>query len=339
MSRIILKFTLLTLLVIAFFTASQAQQQGIFSKKNIANQYATVGIGGGSSHYFGDLSPYSSPYYAMYKNVRWNGTLNYTRQLTNKFGARLGFSYIRLFGDDATYAKLDITKFGARYMRNFNFRNDMQEFSLMGIYNLGVQNGKGTRGRNKTTPYIAAGIAMFAHNPKAYLYDQTTSTGSWIALKPLGTSGQNLAGSTVKPYGYVQAAVPIAVGVRYRINEKMDIGAEGSFRLALTDYIDDVGDAPYATGLTDPLAVKLAYRANEDFESYKYTVNRIPKYIQINQSDPTWVDGDSPSLTASKYFDSSTRPRGYDKKDSYILIQFTLNYLISGSGIKCPPIK
>jgi hypothetical protein len=39
-------------------TQENFAQSGIFSKKNKLKQYSTVGIGGGSSHYFGDLSPY-----------------------------------------------------------------------------------------------------------------------------------------------------------------------------------------------------------------------------------------------------------------------------------------
>jgi hypothetical protein len=83
-------------------------QSGIFSKKNKLNQYSTVGVGGGSSHYFGDLSPYRYFYYGLITNVRWNATINYTRQLSPQIAARVGFTWARIYGDDYTFSQRNI---------------------------------------------------------------------------------------------------------------------------------------------------------------------------------------------------------------------------------------
>src|SRR6218665_1865055 len=84
--------------LVLLITQEGFAQNGMFSKKNKMNQYSSIGIGGGSSHYFGDLSPYSTFYYGLYTNVRWNATINYTRQLSPQFGARVSFTWARILG-------------------------------------------------------------------------------------------------------------------------------------------------------------------------------------------------------------------------------------------------
>jgi hypothetical protein len=49
---------ILSFSIVLLATQENFAQSGIFSKKNKLNQYSTVGIGGGSAHYFGDLSSY-----------------------------------------------------------------------------------------------------------------------------------------------------------------------------------------------------------------------------------------------------------------------------------------
>jgi hypothetical protein len=95
-------YNIILVLVMIVTTNTFAQKNGLFSKKNVLNQYATVGIGGGSSHYFGDLAPYSRFYYGIYTNVRWNGSINYTRFLNANAAARISYTYARLYGDDYT---------------------------------------------------------------------------------------------------------------------------------------------------------------------------------------------------------------------------------------------
>ena len=85
------------------------------------------------------------------------------------------------------------------------------------------------------TPYITLGVSAFNYDPYAYL------DGQKYFLRPLGTEGQ---GSTLipdrKPYSTMAFAIPFGVGVKYSLNDRMNMGFEVVHRFTNTDYLDDV---------------------------------------------------------------------------------------------------
>ena len=316
-------------------------QLNIFSNKNKMYQYSTVGIGGGSSHYFGDLSPYGTFYYGLITNVRWNGTINYTRHFTSRVAARVSFTYARIAGDDFTYAKKNLDRFYGFYMRNLHFRNDIKEFTISGIFNLLHTDAKGLKGRNLVMPYAVAGIGFYAHNPKAResATDATNGTykglGNWIPLKDLETSGQGLGAPNPKPYSLVQLVVPVGLGLKIRVNQKFDINLEGGFRLTPFDYLDDVGASPYPTGLGSPEAVAFSNRYAENYSAVTGK-SRIDDFQNIVVNRYGAPAGQTPFANGLGY--STGAVRGAPRWDSYFLTQITVSYVI-GDGVKCPPIR
>jgi len=316
-------------------------QLNIFSNKNKMYQYSTVAIGGGTSHYFGDLSPYGTFYYGLITNVRWNGTINYTRHFTPRIAARVAFTYARIAGDDFTYAKKNLDRFYGFYMRNLHFRNDIKEFTISGIFNLLHTDAKGLKGRNLVMPYAVAGIGFYAHNPKAResATDATTGTykglGNWIPLKDLETSGQGLGAPYPKPYSLVQLVVPVGLGLKIRVNQKFDINLEGGFRLTPFDYLDDVGASPYPTGLGSPEAVAFSNRYAENYSAVTGK-SRIDDFQSIVVNRYGAPAGQTPFANGLGY--SAGSDRGAPRWDSYFLTQITVSYVI-GDGVKCPPIR
>jgi hypothetical protein len=315
--------------------------QGIFSKQKIKNQYAAFGIGGGTSHYFGDLAPYRYAYYGIYTNVRWNGTLNYTRYLTPNIGARASFSYARIFGSDMIYSSRNIDKLWQNYIRNLHFRNDIKEFAVSGIYNLRDINGKNARSRADFMPYLTAGVGFISHKPKA----RGPLKGDWVDLHAIGTAGQgNVIGK--KTYSLVQVVFPVSAGFRYKINEKWDFAAEFGLRVTPFDYLDDVGYDlyvdPVSTTWNSPDDSKIAYRADEALSSYNLA-SRTSQFIAI-YNDPTKLNGPpvapvAPDIQAKNIYGFAKGSyRGTARPDSYIMTQFTISYILSNS-IKCPVIK
>ena len=226
-------------------------QSGIFRKKNKINQYSSVGFGGGSSHYFGDLSPYSFFYYGLITNVRWNATVNYTRQLSPQVAARVAFTWARIAGDDYTYSQHNIDKFFQPFLRNLSFRNDIKEFTLTGLFNLLPQYGKGQQGRSSFMPYSFIGFGFYGHNPQARdvaTVDPGTGAvtkGGWTTLKDKQTSGQGINDTYPKAYSLIQPVFPVGLGIKMKINEKFDLNLEGGLRITPFDYLDDVGKSDY----------------------------------------------------------------------------------------------
>lgn len=347
-----LKNSLLAALLFTIAIAETNAQSGIFSTKNRRNQYSTVGFGGGSSHYYGDLAPYRYFYYGIYTNVRWNGTINYTRYISQQTGVRFSFTYARLLGDDNTYAIKNLDKMNRNYLRNLHFRNDVKEFAITGIFNLLPQYNKGAQGRLKFMPYVFAGLGIIGHNPQAKAPD-ALGIKAWTSLKQYNTSGQLTTGGP-KPYSLVQPVLPIGLGIKIKLNEKIDFMMEAGLRLTNTHYLDDVGNVNYAdpSSLLVPYSKEFANRAGEDIAARtgndrgaEYR-NILTTYFSAPVSTGTTpsVDavanptGTPPVAGRIGYGTAIPNRFGTRHADSYIVTQFTLNYVI-GNQVKCPTIN
>lgn len=339
------------LIVLLLSVVETNAQSGLFKNKNYGSLYTAAGIGGGSAHYIGDLTtPYANGLlYVPFTNVRWNATAHYTRYFTPNLGAKVSFTWARLYGDDFVFSQRNLIKFEDMFIRNLHFRNDVKEFAISGIWNLKYDDGKKLRLRPKFMPYVSAGIGFASHDPKAIAPVSSTATvqTTWTSLKQYNTGGQGLAGGP-KRYSSIVPVIPLAVGFRMRLTEKLDLSFEGGYRVTLSDYIDDVGRTNYpnlatlaSTYGTD--AAKFSYRAGEDMHAASGD-SRIPQFLQLWKG-PTGF-GVLPSNNAITVYDPANlevfRGSGsnklYHRFDSYLTTQFTITYVISDL-IKCPPIK
>lgn len=292
--------------------------------------YSAVSLGAGTSTYFGELNPYSVPWKSLFTLPRWNAGIGYTRYFTPRFAARAMFTWVRLVGDDYTFSKSNPEKYALQYVRNLHFRNDVKEFSVTGIYNL-IPEGRNSDVRPKIVPYLFAGLALVAHSPEAitptasYSSSQQYTPGTWVKLQPLHTEGQGQPGYR-KPYSLVTGAVPVGLGARFKLNESFNIGAEISYRMTFSNYLDDVGDSYANPDALQGLASIMADRRNE------------PDAARVNQArDPALQQL---LLTKPEFFSTSARGGGADKipRDGYVLTHFSIQYVIPGK-IKCPPVK
>jgi hypothetical protein len=338
---------ILSFSIVLLATQENFSQSGIFSKKNQLNQYSTVGIGGGSSHYFGDLSPYGYFYYGLITTVRWNATINYTRQLSPQIAARVGFTWARIAGDDYTFSQRNIAKFSQPFLRNLHFRNDIKEFTLTGLFNLSQQYSKGPRGKSSIMPYSFIGFGFFAHNPQARDVATINPTngnillGGWTNLRDKQTSGQGINPTYPKSYSLIQPVFPVGLGVKIKINDKFDLGLEGGFRITLFDYLDDVGNSDYPDPAdliaVSPLSLAFANRAGEDYSAFN-GASRIAQFVDIATNKLNLTPPGTPASNGLAAFGFPNYARGSRRLDSYFTSQITLNYTIS-SQVKCPPIK
>jgi len=301
--------------------------------------YSSISFGAGTSTYFGDLAGYRKPFKSLVTLPRWNVGLGYTRQFTPHFAARATFTWARITGDDYTFAKGNIEENLPQYARNAHFRNDLKEFAVTGIYNF-IEDGRNSDSRAKITPYIFGGLALVAHSPEART-PVASGTGSdvyagqeWVKLQPLHTEGQGQPGFD-KPYSLVTLAIPVGFGVRYKLNESFNIGAEIGFRYTFTDYLDDVGSGPYANPATQQgVATVMSNRRFEEFAArYKNPPERYAPLTNL-------FNNSSPEVQAAITEALTTPVRSTDGKlnDGYLLTNFSIHYIIP-SKIKCPPIK
>lgn len=299
--------------------------------------YGMVGLGVGTSSYYGEMSPVEETFGKFIRLMRWNAAASYSYHFSNRLAAKASFSLIRLEGND--YNFIDEPSRNILFLRNLHFRNTLKEFNLMGQYYLFKQ-GKNFTQRTHLSPYLTAGLAVFAHNPQA---KSPTAEGSqWVDLQPLRTEGQGLPGYSAKPYALVQLAVPLGVGLRYRINQRLDISVELIYRRTFTDYLDDVGgnyaDPNDLQNQVSALARQMSNRTLEPTNA-RNGQDRTPKVLEIMVNDYGYSPNQDPFGRPIPGLFDRTDQRGNPKRlDHYMLTCFQLHYVLV-KGIKCPPIR
>lgn len=270
-----------------FVTATFAQSQAIV-------QEGEFGISAGAAHYFGDLNT--------------NAHLNRPKMAVGAFFRKQFGNYIalRVAGHYAQLGYSDIYNKTNDYQRrrNLSFNTNIWELTLQGDFNF----FKYIPGDDmyRFTPYITFGAGVFSYDPYAYL------NGQKVFLRPLGTEGQ---GSSLypdrKPYGSMAICLPFGVGVKYSVNERVNLGFEVVYRFTNTDYIDDVSKTyvPDAFPQTLPDGTATVWYQMQD-RSYE-------------TGDPIGIKG---------------RQRGFqNQKDQYVMAELTLSFNLT--SYKCPTAK
>lgn len=236
--------------------------------------YLYGGVSVNTGNYFGDLAPVDRIGSTKIAFTTLGGGVHLGYKFANSVAARIGFNYVRLKGEDASSDPdpNNPSSLG-RYGRNLSFRNDIFEFHIVAQLFIFPNNG-GIRNRFPINPYIIAGGSVFYHDPKAQAPSADFQKGGssfpeanqWVRLKPLGTEGQTLPDSRIKPYSNFAIAIPVGVGAKARIPATpFDVSLELGMRVAFTDYIDDIGANNYVnpTRFKNPLARIMSDRSAE----------------------------------------------------------------------------
>lgn len=222
-------FSVVLLLMIVTVTPVQAQWESV-------RQEGEIGFSIGAAHYFGDLNTKS-------RLNRPKPTVGafFRKQFGNYIGLRIGAHFAQLGYSDVYNTQNDYQR-----RRNLSFNTNIFELALQGDFNF----FKFVPGdpEHSFTPYVTIGAGIFSYDPYAYL------NGQKHFLRPLGTEGQGLAAyPDRKPYNTMAFSFPIGVGVKYAINDRMNIGVEVAHRFTSTDYLDDVSTTYVGSDKFPPL--------------------------------------------------------------------------------------
>ncbi|OQP68491.1 hypothetical protein A4R26_01410 [Niastella populi] len=202
---------------------------------------------GGLSNYAGDLQDHQ--FTLQQSNFAFGAGIKY--DFTPHLALRLAYNHGSIEGDDKRSGDPLLRE------RNLSFASKINEGSLLLEYTLLNMEDR------KISPYIYSGITVFHYNP--YAYD---TLGNKVFLKPLSTEGQGLEQyPDRKPYKLTQFAIPVGVGVKFRISSNTILAYEISVRKTFTDYLDDVSKTyvdQFALGQQRGLkAVSMAFRSDE----------------------------------------------------------------------------
>lgn len=245
-----------------------------------AAQEWELGLQGGASGYMGDLNPENPLAFND-----WSAGLFVKYNLDDTWGIRGNFAYANTQAQDSWATDLQ------RKSRGLGFFGPVMEASLLVDFNFFKWLPQ--RGRVIYTPYIFAGIGGILFEPK--WYDRTAAGVPEINLRDYMTEGV--------AYNNRAISIPFGAGFKYNLRGPFSVGVELGYRLALTDYLDDVsGD-------------------------YIATPNNLPANISVAQ----WQTVAYGNVTG---INSGTQRGDGRPFDSFMTVGITLSYTIFKGG--CP---
>ncbi len=277
------KLLIFVLIALAFSMSSHAQM-------NDYVQEGEFGITAGAAHYFGDLNPrarINRPKIAIGGFVRKQFG-NYTSVRLSAHFAKLGYSDI--------YSNNEYQQ-----RRNLSFNTNIFEIALQGDFNF--FKFIPTDPEHRFTPYATLGVGFFTYDPYAYYHNQK------VYLRPLHTEGETFYKGR-KEYGSMAMCFPIGFGIKYAINDKVNVSFEVTQRFTTTDYIDDVSTT---------------YVGLDKFPSTAggKSIAGIMQDRSFEVGPPIGIEG---------------RQRGFSKqKDQYAIAEFGISFNIT--SYHCPTVN
>lgn len=201
---------------------------GVLAQRHTNSSRSEIGLMVGTSSYLGDLNPMNP-----FQNIHLSAGALFRYRIHSRTSIRVNFNYGKVSASDSH------SKRAEHLQRNLSFESNIIEVGAGVEFNyLPFQLGK--RRKYWGSAYLFGGIAGFYMNPK------TEYKGELVELQPLGTEGQGTTLTKKKRYSRFQLAIPLGLGVKFRLGKRVTVGLEAGIRKTFTDYLDDIGSDSYA---------------------------------------------------------------------------------------------
>ncbi|MDX2070763.1 MAG: DUF6089 family protein [Haliscomenobacter sp.] len=185
-----------------------------------------VGAFVGMAAYSGDVNPTLT---SRFKDFTPSVGLNTRTNLSDHLGVRVGFTYLKLKGDDEHYEN--------RESRDFNFNTTLVELSILGEWepfgaNRYFTDAEGNVRMDKLiSPYLFAGVGLMGGGLNTDFSNYPGKNEQIIAgIKKDRAYGNSLLG----------VSLPVGLGVKLDLSKNFTLAAEGSIRGSFTDYLDGI---------------------------------------------------------------------------------------------------
>jgi len=198
------------------------------AQSNLIPKYE-LGIHAGGFIYQGDLTPNAL---GQFNTMKPGFGISATRNINSLYAVRLQLLGGSLKGDDSKYEHP-----AWRQQRNFNFTTPVTELSFHLLRNITalIPNEAGII---NFSPYVFAGLNYSFLKIKR---DWSNFNYSHFAGESAVLNGLTEDINHKIPKGIF--SIPVGVGVRYGISEKLSFSLEGTYRILDTDYLDGFSQA------------------------------------------------------------------------------------------------
>lgn len=214
-----IKFTFVTVVVIACFTSYAAAQGGLKWE---------AGINISAYTYQGDLTP---SWMGSTATPSFGFSLFANRLVTNSLSFRTSFVFGKLRASDATYSEPTY-----RQQRNLKFHTSLLEISEMAVWN--IFGNSRSFSNFPVSPYLMGGLGLALVNIKR---DASTFNPEYFATEQWVINGlaDDLAHATPRAL----IVIPAGAGLRFPVTSKISAHTEAIYRFTNTDYLDGFSKA------------------------------------------------------------------------------------------------
>jgi hypothetical protein len=173
------------------------------------------------------------------KRFKFSGGIYAGVMYQNLVGLRLEGTMGSVEANDADITSTASLNLITKTNRNLNFRSSIKEIALLAEFHP-LMLKYHEDGDPLLSPYATAGVGYYSFNP------QTTLNGRTVDLQPLSTEGQGFAEYLDRtPYKRSQINLPVGIGLRYELNDYINLRLEFLHRILFTDYLDDASNKFY----------------------------------------------------------------------------------------------
>ncbi len=154
-------------------------------------------------------------------------------------GIRVAGQYTYVAGSDYVINSTGVNELW-RKQRNLDFKSDVWEaYAAIELFPTMFFN-KNEDYEPRFKPYGFIGVGIFHFDPQGSITD-INGDKTWYKLHPLHTEGQGFAEyPEKKPYSLTQMNIPMGLGVKVKMSERVTLSPELLYRKTFTDYMDDV---------------------------------------------------------------------------------------------------
>lgn len=179
-----------------------------------------IGAGAGGTAYLGDFND------GLFKGMQPAGAIVFRAIMNPYMAVRISGMYTKVKGD----VKNVSTYFPELTPQGYSFNNSLGDLSVTYEYNfLPYGTGHEYRGAKKITPFVSLGLGMTYVNSKG------------------GTTDYSQTNTHSGSKSVVTGNVPLGVGVKYKIGDRLNLSLDWQVHFTFSDYIDGVKD-PYRIG-------------------------------------------------------------------------------------------